>query len=176
MLPPWSVAWVLIMETQVKYWQGISLQSAMQRIIPYWVCWEIHCLPETWFLRVELRRHHQHLAVGWYLWSWWHQDGAVVKSPQSGARQTWFKSCFLPFHGLCDRGQWFTLCKPQVPYQETWVVMTLPLISGHPKCPESLACCPAHTNTHHVDICMIFMLVFRALFPLWSHLLLQTSL
>lgn len=55
----------------------------------------------TWLLGIEFYGHHQHLEW-WYLRFIWSQDGALVKSPQSGAKQTWLKSWLFPFHWLCD--------------------------------------------------------------------------
>lgn len=67
MLPPWLIVWVLILETPAKFWQGISLQPTRQWIAPRRACWEFHCLLITWFLGVDLYRHHQHLVEWWYL-------------------------------------------------------------------------------------------------------------
>ena len=80
MLPFWSMAWILILETQGKFQQGIPRQPTIPCITPHRVYRDFHCLWVTWFLGVELHRHDQHLAEWWYLWFRWCQDGIVVKS------------------------------------------------------------------------------------------------
>ena len=80
MLPFWSMAWILILETQGKFQQGIPLQLTIPCIIPHRVYRDFRCLWVTWFLGVELPRYDQHLAEWRYLWFRWCQDGIVVKS------------------------------------------------------------------------------------------------
>lgn len=74
MLPRWSMAWVLILETQAKFWWGIPLQPATQWTTPQRACWDFHCLLLTWLPGVEWHSQDQHPA------EWWGQDGTVVNS------------------------------------------------------------------------------------------------
>ena len=154
LLTQWCEFWFW---KQAKCWQGVPLQPIEQWRTPHQVYCEFHCLLGTRFPGVKLCRHRQHPADWWYLW---------------------FRRCqdeVPPFsHAVWPR--FLTLSELQfLPSRCGVMILPTPLISWcrwNEMVTESLACCPAQSNTHYMEMYMVFVTVLR---DVCLHVLLLSS-